>query len=108
MDWKEMAKWSVLMITSGIVTAVAIEFITGYARQQAAQAGRAELQPANSNAADHFFSTGFYSTNPARIFCIGPWHGLGLGPGLVASFRRIWQCPRFSHGFLKCPPNEDI
>jgi Tfp pilus assembly protein PilE len=44
MDWKEMTKWSVLMITSGIVTAVAIEFITGYARQQAAQAARAELQ----------------------------------------------------------------
>lgn len=39
-----MAKWGILLVTSGVVTAVAVEFIMKYARDTAILAARAEMQ----------------------------------------------------------------
>lgn len=44
MEWKESAKWFVLMVSAGVVTAVAIQFVTRYLEQRAVLAAKAEVQ----------------------------------------------------------------
>lgn len=44
MEWKESAKWFVLMVSAGVVTAVAIQFVTRYLEQRAILAAKVEVQ----------------------------------------------------------------
>ena len=44
MELKEMLKWGVLMVVSGVVTAVAIQLVTKQLEDKAILAARAELE----------------------------------------------------------------
>lgn len=44
MEWREGFKWFTLMVAAGVVTAIAIEFVTRYLEQKAILYARAELE----------------------------------------------------------------
>lgn len=43
-DWKTAFKWFAVLVSAGIVSALAIEFVTGYLQQRAILAARSEIQ----------------------------------------------------------------
>lgn len=43
MEWREAAKWFVLMVSAGVVTAIAIEIVTRELQNRAILAARSEI-----------------------------------------------------------------